>query len=74
MKKMVDLLANEGNLSPTKIAKKLHCDKRTVDNMLDTTNDLDMTVCISVDIEGRTYRSCSLTKEYKKIRKKKRRI
>ena len=64
--KLINLLKRK-QCSPTKISKELNSDKRTVDKMLEVTNKLSITSCKSIKIEGREYRSCGITPEFRKI-------
>jgi len=66
---MVKLLKNK-EYSPTKLSRELNADKRTVDKMITTAEKLNLVSCRAFKIEGKTYKACSLTPDYKqKIRR-----
>ena len=55
--------------SPNMIAKKISCDKRTVEKMLKTGIKLNMIKCKDFKLGNRTYRACRLSKNFKKFLK-----
>lgn len=65
---MIEFLKKE-EATPNRIAKELNSDRRTVEKMLDSTTEMKIVGCRSMEISGRKYRVCGLTPEYKKILK-----
>ena len=63
---LVQLLRRK-ECSPTKIAREINSDKRTVNKMLEVGNKLNITVCKSLRIDKREYKACTLSPEFKKI-------
>ena len=62
---MVNLLKKK-EYSPTKLSRELNADKRTVDKMIETAEKLNLVSCRAFEVEGKTYKACSLSPDYKK--------
>jgi len=67
---LVELLKNR-KYSPTKIAKELEADKRTVDKMIEVGTKLNILTCESIEVSGRKFMSCTVSENFKKISKDK---
>ena len=64
--RMIRIL-RRNELSPNKIAQQLNSDRRTVERMLNTAIEMQIVGCKSMRIEGRNYRVCGLTPNFKKF-------
>lgn len=60
-------ILKRGEASPNKLASQLHSDRRTVEKLLDAATEMNIVGCKSMKIEGRNYRACGLTPNFKKF-------
>lgn len=56
--------------SPTKIAKQIEADKRTVDKMIKVGTELNILECKSLEISGKQFMTCTISADFKRLMKK----
>lgn len=69
--KVVDLLSRKNNLSPSRIAREIRSDRRTVEKVLKAGMDTHIIKCDRVKIGNKTYSACGLDPSYAKLYRRK---
>lgn len=62
---MIKLLKNK-KYAPTRIAKELKTDKRTVDKMIEAGKKLNILKCETVELSGKKFVGCTVSERFKK--------
>ena len=64
---MIDILYNEGSMSPARMSRLLHADTRTLKPMIQVAEKLKLITCERLTLSYKTYRKIDLTKDYREL-------
>lgn len=68
--KVIDLLSRRSNVSPSRIAREIRSDRRTVEKVLKAGMDTGIIKCERVKIGSKTYSACGLDPSFAKLYRK----
>jgi len=69
--KVIKLLNRKQNISPSRIAREIGSDRRTVEKVLKAGMDTGIIKCNRVKIGNKTYSACGLDPSFAKLYRKK---
>jgi len=72
LSKVIEFLKKEQTASLNQIAMTIGSDRRTVEKVLNVAENLKIISCKRLEMTGRTYKTCELNPDFKKILPKER--